>query len=246
MWNIIAPLMTEISASQDLCINSNLQEIWETVKQVKRYCYCFPVAKSWPTLCDPIDCSTPGSSVLHYLTEFAQTQVHWVGHTIQPSHPVAPSSPSLNLSRNRYFPTSWLFTSGGQSIGTSASVLPMNIQLISFRIDWFNLFSVQGTLKSLHQHHNSKASILWCSAFFMVQLSHPYMTTGKTITLTIRTFVSKGMNLLFTILSRFVIAFLPRSKLLLISWLQSPFAWPSHLQKPHPNPSTLKERISTY
>ena len=144
------------------------------------------------------------------------------------------------------FPMSRLFAWGSQSIGTSASVLPMNIQLISFRIDWFNLFSVQGTLKSLHQHHNSKASILWCSAFFMVQLSHPYMTTGKTITLTIRTFVSKGMNLLFTILSRFVIAFLPRSKLLLISWLQSPFAWPSHLQKPHPNPSTLKERISTY
>ena len=160
MWNIIAPLMTEISASQDLCINSNLQEIWETVKQVKRYCYCFPVAKSWPTLCDPIDCSTPGSSVLHYLTEFAQTQVHWVGHTIQPSHPVAPSSPGLNLSRNRYFPTSWLFTSGGQSIGTSASVLPMKIQ------GWFS--SGLTVLISLQSKTLSRASssTIWKHQFF--------------------------------------------------------------------------------
>ena len=90
--------------------------------------------------------------------------------------------------------------------------------LISFRIDWFDLLAVQGTLKSLLQHHSSKASILWCSAFFMVQLSHPYMTTGKTIALTIWTFVGK---VLFNMLSRFVIAFLPRSKHLLISWLQS-------------------------
>ena len=101
----------------------------------------------------------------------------------------------------------------------------MNIQgLISFRMDWFDLLAVQGTLKSLLQHHNSKASILWCSAFFMVQLSHPYMTTGKTMALTIQTFVSKVMSLLFNMLSRFVIAFLPRSKCLLISWLQSPSA----------------------
>ena len=92
--------------------------------------------------------------------------------------------------------------------------------LISFRIDWFDL-TVQGTLKSLLQHHSSKASVLWCSAFFMVQLSHPYMTTGKTITLTIWTFIGKVL-LLFNTLSRFVIAFLPRSKHLLISWLQSP------------------------
>ena len=92
--------------------------------------------------------------------------------------------------------------------------------LISFRIDWLNLLAVQGTL----QHHTSKASILWRSAFFIVQLSHPYMTTGKTIALTRRTFVSKEMSLLFNMLSRFVIAFLPRSKHLLISWLQSPSA----------------------
>ena len=91
--------------------------------------------------------------------------------------------------------------------------------LISFRMDWFDLLAVQGTLKSLLQHHSSKASILWCSAFFMVQLSHPYMTTGKTIALTRRTFVGKVMSLLFNMLFRLVIAFLPRSKCLLISWL---------------------------
>ena len=94
--------------------------------------------------------------------------------------------------------------------------------LISFKIDWFDLLAVQGTLKSLLQHHNSKASILRCSAFFMVQLSHPYMTTGKTIPLTRQTFVGKVMSLLFNMLSRLVTAFLPRSKRLLISWLQSP------------------------
>ena len=96
--------------------------------------------------------------------------------------------------------------------------------LISFRMDWLDLLAVQGTLRSLLQHHSSKASILQCSAFFMVQLSHPYMTTGKTIALTTQTFVSKVMSLLFNVLSRFIIAFLPRSKHLLISWLQSPSA----------------------
>ena len=131
------------------------------------------------------------------------------------------------------FPMNRLFTSGGWSIGASvsASVLPrtdfgiptLNIHsgLISFRIDWFDL-AVQGTFRSLLQHHNSKASIIWCSVFLMVHLSHPYMTTGETIPLIIRTFISKVVSLLFNMLSRFVTAFLPRSKLLLISWLQSP------------------------
>ena len=96
--------------------------------------------------------------------------------------------------------------------------------LISFRMDWLDLLAVQGTLKSLLQHHSSKASILQCSAFFIVQLSYPYMTTGKTIALTRRTFVDKVMSLFFNMLSRLVITFLPRSKRLLISWLQSPFA----------------------
>ena len=96
--------------------------------------------------------------------------------------------------------------------------------LISFRMDWLDLLTVQGTLRSLLQHHSSKASILWCSAFFTVQLSHPYMTTGKTIALTRQTFVGKVMSLLLNMLSRLVITFLPRGKRLLISWLQSPSA----------------------
>ena len=106
----------------------------------------------------------------------------------------------------------------------SFSISPSNeySELISFRTDWLDLFAAQGTLKSSLQHHSSKASILWHSAFFMVQLLHPYMTTQKTIALTIWTFVGKVMSLLFNMLSRFVIAFCPRSKCLFISWLQSP------------------------
>ena len=103
--------------------------------------------------------------------------------------------------------------------------------LISFRIDWFDFLAVQGTHKSLLQHHSSKASVLWCSAFFMVQLCHPYMTTEKAIALTIQTFVGKIMSLLLNMLSRLVIAFLPRSKCLLISWLQSLSAMVSELKK---------------
>ena len=108
----------------------------------------------------------------------------------------------------------------------SFSISPSNEYsgLISLRMDWLDLLAVQGTLKSLLQHHSSKASILRCSAFFTVQLSHPYMTTGKTMVLTRRTFVGKVMSLLFNMLSRLVITFLPRSKRLLISWLQSPSA----------------------
>ena len=132
------------------------------------------------------------------------------------------------------------FTSGGQNIRASASVLLMNqfssvtqscltlsneySGLISFRIDWLDLLAVQGTLKSLLQHHSSKASIPQCSAFFVVQLSHPYMTTGKNIALTKQTSVDKVISPLFNMLSRLVIAFLPRRKNLLISWLQSPSA----------------------
>ena len=122
---------------------------------------------------------------------------------------------------------SWLFASGGQSIGASAlaSVIPMNIQSwFPLRLIWFDLLAVWGTLKSLLQHHNSKALDLWCSAFFMVQFSHTYMTTGKNIALTTWTFVSKVVSLLLNTLSKFVIVFLPRSKYVLISWLQSPSA----------------------
>ena len=123
---------------------------------------------------------------------------------------------------------SQFFTSGGQSIGVlvSFSISPSNEYsgLISFRMNWLDLLAVQGTLKSLLKHYSSKASILQCSALFMVQLSHPYMTTGKTINLTRQTFIGKVMFLLFHMLPRLVITFLPRSKHLFISWLQSPSA----------------------
>ena len=120
---------------------------------------------------------------------------------------------------------SWFFTSGGQSIGVLVSSISPSSDysgLISFRIDWFVLLTVQGTIKSLLQHHSSKTSVLRRSAYFIVQLSHPYMTTGKTTALTIWIFVGKVMSLLFNMLSRFAIAFLPRSKGLLVSWLQLP------------------------
>ena len=133
-----------------------------------------------------------------------------------------PVSPSIRVFSNEStlcmrWPKYWSF---------SFSIIPSKgiPGLISFRMDWLDLLAVQGTLKSLLQHHSSKASILRCSAFFKVQLSHPYMTTGKTIALTRWTFVGKVMSLLFNTLSRLVITFLPRSKHLLISWLQSPSA----------------------
>ena len=156
------------------------------------------------------------------------SNVHWVGDAIQISHPLPPLSllplifPSIRVFSNESalrsrWPKDWSF-------GFSNSPSNEYSGLISLRIDWFDFFAVQGTLKSLLQHHNLKASILRCSAFFRAQLSHPYMPTGKTIALTIVTFVSKMMSLLFHMLSRFVITFLPRSKHLLISWLQSPSA----------------------
>ena len=129
------------------------------------------------------------------------------------------SSCPQSLPASESFPMSQLFTWGGQSTGVSAStsVLPMKHPgLISFRMDWLNLLAVQGTCKSLLQYHSSKASVLQCSAFFTVQFSHPYMTTGKTIALTRWTFVGNVMSLLFNMLSRLVITFLPRSKPLLI------------------------------
>ena len=144
--------------------------------------------------CNPMDCSTPGSPVHHQLLEPAQTHVHWVGDAIQylilcrplllplifPSIRVFSSESVLRVRWTKY----WSF---------SFSISPSNEYsgLISFRIDWLDLLADQGTLKSLFQHHSSKASILWCSAFFIVQLSHPYMTTGKAIALTRRTLLAK-------------------------------------------------------
>ena len=177
-----------------------------------------------------MNCSTPGLPVHHQLPESTQTHVHWVGDTIQPSHPLlSPFSPALNLSQHQglfKWVSSWHQVAKVLEFHVNFSISPSNEHsgLISFRIDWLDLLAVQGTLKSLLQHHSSKASILQRSAFFIVQLSHPYMTTGKTIALTRRTFVDKVMSLLFNMLSRLVITFLPRSKHLLISWLQSPSA----------------------
>ena len=186
------------------------------------------VTQSCPTLCDPMNRSKPGLPVHHQLPEFTQTHVHRVGDAIKPSDPLSSPSPSApNPSQHQSFfqwensskewPKYWSF---------SFSINPSNENpgLTSYRIDWLDFLAVQGTLKSLLHHHSSKASILWHSAFFIIQLSHPHMTTGKTIALTRQTFVGKIVSLLFNMLSRLVITLLPRSKSLLISWLQSPSA----------------------
>ena len=168
-----------------------------------------------------MDCGTPGLPVHHQLPEFTQTHIHRVGDAIQPSHPLSSPSPLafshsqmevfsnesvLHMRWPEYWSFSFCISSSREQPG-----------LISFRMDWLDLLAVQGTLKSLPQNHSSKASVLRHSAFFMVQVSHPYTTTGKTIALTRRTFVGKVMSLLFNMLSRLIITFLPRSKRLLIS-----------------------------
>ena len=180
------------------------------------------VTQSCSTLCDPMNCSTWGFPVHHQLPEPTQTHVHRVSDAIQPSYPLSsPAPPAFHLSQHQG-PFQWVSSlhQVAKDWSFSFSISPSNEHsgLISFRIDWFDLLAVQGTLKSLLQHH-SKASILWCSTFFIVQLSHPYMMTGKTIALTTQIFVGKVMSLLFDMLSRLVITFLPRSKCLLISWL---------------------------
>ena len=163
------------------------------------------VAQSCLTLCNPMDCSTPGLPVHHQLPEFTQTHVHWVGDAIQPSHPLSAPSLAFNLSQHQGL-FKWVSSSHqvAKYWSFSLSISPSNEYsgLISFRMDWLDLLAVQGTLKSLLQPHSSKASILRCSAFLIVQLSHPYMTTGKTIVLPRWTFVGKVMSLLFNMLSR--------------------------------------------
>ena len=188
--------------------------------QVKNLYQFSSVAQSCPTLCDPMNRSTPGLPVHHQLLQFTQTHVHRVSDAIQPSHPrstlllLPPIPLSIRVFSNESplcmrWPKYWSF---------SFSIVPSKEHpgLISFRMDWLDLLTVQGTLKSLLQHHSSKASILRCSAFFTVQLSHPYMTTGKTIALTRWTFVGKVMSLLFNMLSGLVKTFLPRNKHLTI------------------------------
>ena len=186
----------------------------------------------------PMDYSTPGFPVLHYLLEFVQTHVHWFYNAIQPTHPllshlllpsifpntrVLSSELTLHIGWPKYWSFSFSISLSNEYSGL-ISFRPGLVGLISFRMDWLDLLAIQETLKSLLQHHSSKASILRRSALFMVQLSHLYMIAGKTIAWTIQTFVGKVMSLIFNMLSRFVIAFLPRSKCLLISWLQSPSA----------------------
>ena len=159
------------------------------------------VAQSCPTLCDPVDCTLPGFPVHHQLPEPTQTHVHRVSDAIQPSPPLSSPSPLPSI-----FPSFRVFSN--ESVldirwpkywSFSFSISPSNEYsgLISFRMDWLDLLAVHGTLKSLLQPHSSKASILWHSAFFIVQFSHPYMTTGETVVLTRWTFVGKVMSLLF-------------------------------------------------
>ena len=174
-----------------------------------------------------MDCSTPGFPVHHHLPELAQTHVHQVRDAIQISHPLLSPSPTFSLSQHQGL-FQWVSSSHqvAKYWSFSFSISPSNKYswLIFFRIDWLDLLAIQGTLKSLLQLYSSKASVLRCSPFFMIQFSHPYMTTGKTMALTRWTFVGKVMSQLFNKLSRLVITFLPRSKHLLISWLQSPSA----------------------
>ena len=170
-----------------------------------------------------MDWSMPGLLVCHQIWEFTQTHVHSVSDAIQLSHPLSSPSPAFSLSQHQGL-LKWVGSSirwrKYWSFTFNISLSNEYSGLISFRMDWLDLHAIQGILKSLLQHHSSEAS----KAFFVVQLLHPYMTTGKTVALTRWTFVGKAMSLLFNMLSRLVITFLPRSERLLISWLQSPSA----------------------
>ena len=177
---------------------------------------CHSFAQSCLTLCDPMGCSTPGFPVHHQLPELLRLMSM---ESVMPSNHLILCHPLLLLPS--VFPGIWVFSSEwalrirwSKCWSFSFSITTSNEYsgLISFRIGWFDLLRVQGTLKSLLQHHSSKASVLWRSAFFMVQLSHPLMTTGRTIALTRRTFVGKVTSLLFNMLTWFVTASLPRSK----------------------------------
>ena len=174
------------------------------------------VSQACLTLCDTLNCSMPGLPVHHQLPESTQTHVHWVGDAIQPSHPLSSSSPpALNLSQHQSL-CKWV-----SSLHQVDKVLEFQLQHQNFQWTTMTHLLQDGLVGSPCSprdsalNHSSKASILWCSAFFIVELSHPYMTTGKTIALIRQTFVGKAMSLLFNMLSRLAIVFLPRSKLLL-------------------------------
>ena len=167
--------------------------------------HCCSVAQSYLTLCSPTDCSTLGLPVPFHLPEFAQVHVHCIGDAIQPSHPLTSSFPSaLNLSQHQGL-FQWV-----SSLHQMKKILELQLQhqsfqqysrLISLKIDWFDLLAIQGILRSLLLHFRSKASVIQSSAFFMVQLSQPYMTTGKTMALTTQIFVGRVMSLHFNALS---------------------------------------------
>ena len=197
-----------------LIVGYILRTLWTLLDTFKtgHHCGC-SVAMLCLALWDPMKWSRTGFPVLHHLPEIAAAHVHWVSNANQPSHPLSPPSPALNLSQHQGL-FQWVGSSPRWPKYWSFSISPSNEYswLISFRIDWFDLLTVQGPLKSLLQQHSSKESILQCSAFFIVQLSHPYMTTGKTIALTRWTFVGKVIALLCNMLYRFVLTFLPRSK----------------------------------
>ena len=219
------------------------------IKTMRRWFRDKQILKGWPKyflVVQSLGCvwlfDTPWTAArrasLSFTTSRSPPKFMSIVSVIQPSHPLSPASPpALSLSQHQglFQRVSSLHRVAkalkvhirrpNYGASASPSVLPMSMQsLISLKIDWFDLLAVQGTLRSLLQHHSLKASILWCSASFMVQLSQPYSTTAKTTALTIRIFVGRGMSLLFNRLSRLVIAFLPRSNRLLISWLQSPSA----------------------
>ena len=189
--------------------------------------FCCSVTQSCPTLRDLMNCSLSGSPVLHYLAQLSQTHV-WVMSSNHLILCLPPSPPALNISQHQD-PFQWVDSSHqvANDCSFSFSFSPSHEYsgLISFRIDCFDLLAVQGTIKNLLQQHSLKASILWCSAFFIVQLSDLYMNTVKNMALTIQTFFDKIMSLLFNTLSKFVIGFLPRSKRLLISWLSHHLPW---------------------
>ena len=198
------------SVGAEVCADPSLsREAWQCCDLQFR-----SVTQSFSALCSPIDCSTPGFPVHHQLLELMQTHIHWVGDAIQhlilccplllppsvfPSIRIFSNKLVLCIRWSKYWSFSFIISPSNEYSG-----------LISSRMDWLDLLAVQGTLKSLLQHRSSNASIFWHSAFFIIPLSHPYMTTGKTITWTGQTFVSKVMSLPFTMLSRLVIAFLPK------------------------------------
>ena len=170
--------LCDVARQAPLSMGFSRKEYWSGLPFPSSWHIVSSVAQLCPALCDPMNCSTPGFPVHHQLPESTQTHVYWVSDAIQPSHPLSsPSPPTLNLSQHQGL---FKWVSSPHQVAKVLEFQPQHQEhpgLISFRMDWLDLLAVQETLKSLLQHHSSKASLLWCSAFFTVQLSHPYMTT---------------------------------------------------------------------